>query len=117
MPLTRAAYAMSTKTYNGWSNYETWNAALWIDNDGSDSYWRERAEELMRDRDSDRDDAAHDLAKEMESSMDENNPLGDNASMWSDFLSAALREIDWREIAQHFVDDIEVEDEDEEVEA
>ena len=24
---------MKDTTYNGWSNYETWNAALWIDNE------------------------------------------------------------------------------------
>ena len=24
---------MGTKEYNGWSNYETWQCALWLDND------------------------------------------------------------------------------------
>ena len=25
--------SLTDKTYNGWSNYETWNVALWIGND------------------------------------------------------------------------------------
>jgi hypothetical protein len=28
-------------SYNGWSNYETWNVKLWMDNDeGSYNYWQ-----------------------------------------------------------------------------
>ena len=37
---------MVDKGYNGWSNYETWNVKLWIDNDeGSYEMWRERTRE------------------------------------------------------------------------
>jgi hypothetical protein len=38
---------MNEKTYNGWTNYETWLVKLWIDNDeGSYHYWTERAREV-----------------------------------------------------------------------
>ena len=25
---------IQSNKYNGWTNYETWNVALWLDNDG-----------------------------------------------------------------------------------
>lgn len=34
--------------YNGWSNYETWNVKLWIDNEeGSYDYWREQTPAVL----------------------------------------------------------------------
>jgi hypothetical protein len=43
--------------YNGWSNYETWNVALWMDNDeGNYDYWNERTTEICEAA-TDKDDA------------------------------------------------------------
>ena len=50
------------KTYNGYTNYETWNVALWIDNDeGSQEYWKEQAEQA---------DSIYELEQELKALID-----------------------------------------------
>lgn len=102
---------MTDTTYNGWTNYETWAVNLWLDNDqGSQEYWREIAEEIYRDsapRNSltRRDVATYDLADRLKSEVADNAPdLG--ASLYSDLLGAALSEANYDEIARHMIDDV-----------
>lgn len=102
----------ATKTYNGWTNYETWNAKLWIDNDGSAEYWDERAEEHYRDASADAtfsriENATFTLLEEMKDSFEEGNPLTDAVGFYADIMSAALSEVNWHEIARHTLDDID----------
>jgi hypothetical protein len=79
--------------YNGWSNYETWNVALWIDNEPG-SYQARR--ELAKDA---KDES--DLARSLESWIKDDAPdLG--ASVYSDLLGAALSEVNWYEIAENY---------------
>jgi len=35
MPATAYQTNLTDRTYNGWTNYETWNVVLWIENDPS----------------------------------------------------------------------------------
>ncbi len=101
------------KKYNGWNNYETWNVALWIDNEqGSYSERCDLAQIAWDDTDiseslEDRTSAAvSSLAKYLELLVEEMRPdLG--ASMFSDLLSAALSEVDWYEIAENFLEDVD----------
>lgn len=104
------------KGYNGWNNYETWNVALWIDNE--ESTYREARDmvrEAFDDTDADQEheervtEATGPLAKRLEEWVDEMKPdLG--ASMFSDLLNAALSEVDWYEIAENWLSEIEPEE-------
>ena len=88
---------MSDNTYSGWTNYETWNVALWMNNDqGEQEYWIERAEEL-RD--------VSDLANEMQSQYEENTPTV--TGCYADLLNASIRSVNWYEIAEHFIADLD----------
>ena len=91
------------KKYNGWANYETWNAALWIDNDGYGEELRERAEEILSDNDGDKEEAHDELHGMIESYIEEFAP--EVKGMYADLLNSALREIDYHEIADHYVKD------------
>ena len=114
---------MNATTYNGWTNYETWNVALWLDNDASSyRYSREQAQEAYNDASADRsftrkENAAFALAdtlkEQHESAMaDMLESAGQTSSVWADLLGAALSEVNWREIAEHYLDDVDEESDD-----
>lgn len=93
------------KSYNGWSNYETWNVALWLDNEqGTYDEARDMARHAR---------GVGALADSLKSWIHDMAPdLG--ASMFSDLLTAALGEVDWYEIAEHYYKDEHEDDESDE---
>jgi ADP-ribosylglycohydrolase len=99
-------------TYNGWRNYETWAVALWIDNEqGSQEYFQELATEIYRKAEAGdyewntkASEAEEQLANAIEAYHDENMPVV--SGVYADLLGAALGSVDWREIAEHYIDDI-----------
>ena len=91
--------------YNGWTNYETWNVALWWGENGMSGYWIGEAEEMLEADDS--DDVAVQLADRMKSETI--NEMPEVTGMYADLLKAALDEVNWREIAEHYVADAEFE--------
>lgn len=108
--------------YNGWKNYETWNVALWYGNDQcSERETSQMAQDAYDNATADRnftrmERATLDLAEALQSMVEDSNPLSNDASMWSDLLSAALSEVDWHEWAENLLSDVEEEKEEEEEE-
>lgn len=97
--------------YNGWTNYETWNVALWMDNDDSE-YWNEQAQGVWDESEKDttfsrEERAALDLAETIKSAYEENTPTV--TGPYADLLNAALSEVNWYEIAQHFIAEVDKE--------
>jgi hypothetical protein len=101
--------------YNGWSNYETWNVKLWIDNEeGSYRYWREVVQEAWNDCDHDKDDTAYQVSKRLKEETEEAMP--ELSGCYADLLSAALSEVNWYEIAEAMVADEDFEEDEPEEE-
>ncbi len=97
----------SERGYNGWSNYETWNVKLWLDNEQGSS---EEVRSMAR-----RARSVGDLAEQIKGMVMIWAPdLG--ASMFSDLLNAALGEVDWYEMAESYYEEEHEDDEAEEKE-
>jgi hypothetical protein len=107
---------MTKETYQGWSNYETWAVSLWLDNEQTSyTYWREEAarhREEACDCQQVRDGIwtvpeaeKFNLADQLMEQISDAAPT-DEPSMYSDLLNAALGEVDWHEIAEHFLADL-----------
>lgn len=113
---------MSEKTYNGWTNYETWLFNLW--NDG-DTYIEERVQEIYNEAESSqyftKDERARldvaDWLKEYNDEMIDEMSLPDNGFI-RDLINAAVGEIDWYDLAESYLENVDKEEEtDEEIEA
>ncbi|MES2367162.1 MAG: hypothetical protein V4563_14895 [Pseudomonadota bacterium] len=109
---------MNQKEYNGWTNYETWNVALWIGNEESASrFWNDFALEVWSNAEasdvwSREESAKFNLADDMKEYFErESRDMLERAkaetSMWADLLGAALSEVNWNEIAGSMIEDVD----------
>jgi hypothetical protein len=80
-------------TYDGWKNWETWNVALWCDNEAGIYHDRMRAKPRT--------------AKEVEKFVREYFPAGtpDIENAETDPYNHDEVHVDWQEIADHWSED------------
>ena len=82
-------------SYNGWSNWETWNAYNWLTSDENTVREMEGLAERME-----RDQAAEIIEERLGSPLEE-WPSG----LYKDMVTASLSQVDYRELAQAFEDE------------
>jgi phytoene dehydrogenase-like protein len=108
---------MTGDGYNGWTNYETWLVALWLDNEQATyEQWREDARRIWEDAPGTKEATAwgwtrleaatHSLASALRDQLTELEEVG-QSGFHTDLLRSALDEVDWHEVARHYLGDIE----------
>jgi hypothetical protein len=92
---------MTDKTYNGWTNYETWRVNLEIF-DGFD--YTEHGYDGLNE------DDAYDLGQYLKEYANELIFMSDSpSSLMEDYARAFLQAVNWREIAKHLIEDYALE--------
>ena len=92
-------------TYNGWTNYETWLTNLYFD--GYGGIFQELASEGVFD-DMDEYEIQGYIAEHLETMITDyvDSTVGENSLFITDIINAFLGEIDYGEMASHYVGDI-----------
>ena len=89
-----------TDRYNGWANYATWRVNLEMF-DGMD----------VRETFSiDADDDTSELARALRHYADELLTMNGEEGLALDYARAFMQDVDWHEIAQHMIDNINLEE-------
>ena len=88
---------MTKQEYNGWTNYETWNYKLWLDNNQATYDAVRTLAKKYND--------AYELSIELSKVAHDNAPLLE-ASFYSDVLNASIREVNFFEIAKSYLEEI-----------
>lgn len=91
------------KTYNGWTNYETWCVYTWQTNERADSEWLETmAFQCFDEADGDSEKALSSLADLLKDEYSDNLPETPAITGFCvDMLRAALDEVNWVEVADN----------------
>ena len=104
--------------YNGWSNYETWNFKLWLDNDQDVHNYI--INEIKKIKAIGYDAEAYEVSNFLRSYIDDNMPnlnvstkgqsvhgsMSDKNGFYQDILNTALRDINTHEIAESYLEEI-----------
>ena len=86
--------------YNGWTNYPTWNLALWINNEEILwRYWNAKAHTILAETGFNNMESKYELASAIRNWTESNQPeqIGDIGA-YSDIMTWALQEINYEEI-------------------
>ena len=94
---------MSNK-YNGWSNYETWNLSLWLDNN-REWYRAVNDKALGLVNDVLTKDEEIEFLKNFIIDLVQNDEPKIEPSFYSDILNASIREVNFREISENIINE------------
>jgi hypothetical protein len=96
---------MTNQKYNGWTNWETWNFKLWLDN-SEDSY---KAIIYLAEEVEESEEGPFTLSKELESLANDlcEESVRFESGFFADVCNSAIRKVNFYEIAEAYLEELE----------